>query len=208
METATIATRLTVSSIADSFHRFQPPNPFAAPPTSSPSDAEEGGRRRGRGRALLLSQSAVDSSALRRDLGQTRERVGLDEYRETEGCSRLLVDLTTTSKPVRLTTGDEVTIVGRPDAIDADLDAIVEHKHRAHRFLNYVPLHERVQCLLYMRMFNKCRARLVERFGNRIRVHEVEDDPALWERVSMAILAKCEQNFCTQERTRNRGADL
>lgn len=202
METDTIATRLTVSSISDSFYRFQPANP----PTGS-SDAEEGGRGRRRGRALLLSQSAVDSSALRRELGQARERVGLDEYRETEGCSRLLVDLTTTSKPVRLTTGDEVTIVGRPDAIDADLDAIVEHKHRAHRLLNYVPLHERVQCLLYMRMFKKCRARLVERFGNRIRVHEVEDDPALWERVSKAILARREGNFCAQRETETRGTD-
>lgn len=74
-----------------------------------------------------------------------------------------------------------VYLGGKHDGLAED-GTLIEVKNRMRRFLG-VPEYERVQVLAYMRIFGTQRARLVERFGDETREHDVSWDAALWEDV-------------------------
>ena len=134
------------------------------------------------GRAIALSQSACPGSVMKR-VGVRRESAGVERYAKEYGVCVQHRNSTTKT----LTIGD-ARVVGRPDGIVQDQRIVVEHKYRVRKLLDYVPLHERVQCHLYMRMFDLRRAHLIETFGDSMKVHEVRFDQALWQRVEDAII--------------------
>ena len=168
---------MTVTEIASLFHGF-------VDATAENDAIPKTARRRARAigsRALRLTQPNADST--RRRLGIAQEP--LDRQRRGEELSmcndRIL------RRELALDNNAAVEIVGRPDGFSQQRQTVVEHKHRAHRLLQYVPLHERVQCHLYMYMLDVTQAELIETFGNRQVVHQVPFNSDLFERVRRVL---------------------
>ncbi len=78
------------------------------------------------------------------------------------------------------------TITGRIDG-KTEKNILIEHKRRTNGLLSHVPIHERVQCHLYMYMINSVITHLVETFGEHMQVHVIYFDNVLWENILMRI---------------------
>ena len=132
---------------------------------------------------LATVSDGVDDRRLRLQIGARRERAGIDAYAASAGVdvtSRNTMQLSTEiSHPSNEWT---LVVTGRPDGM-CDGRVIIEHKRRVRGLLHYVPLHERVQCHLYMRMLGLRTSRLVETFGASQAVHSVPFDDKLWNRI-------------------------
>jgi hypothetical protein len=169
----------SVTSVSASFRDARPHDNHHADAPTAPR-RRHGNRGGGLGRAIALSQSSCPNVIMRR-IGTLREADGIEQYAarfNVRVCDR---DCTTGT----LIIGD-VLVTGRPDGIVRDAGIVVEHKRRVFKLLHYVPLQERVQCLIYMKMFGLERAHLVETFGTRMRVHTILPDDTLWDRIVQA----------------------
>ena len=139
-----------------------------------------------KGRALRLSQSNVDTSSIRCRLGEKNEKMGISMYLADKG--DIVLDFPKENSTARIMLGStELIISGRPDAIDTRNKTVVEIKSRARRLLGYVPKHERVQCFLYMKMFDFDLAHLVEIFGTQMNVHAIRFKQSEWEAIMSLV---------------------
>lgn len=123
----------------------------------------------------MFSQSAPPSRA-RCCAGIQKEAAGLSWYQGTTGRP---LERPETLVRVLSVGGVKISVSGRPDGVDGD--TIVEHKYRVKGLLGFVPAHERAQCYLYMVLFGKPRACLVETFGQHARMHVFAFDQSAWD---------------------------
>lgn len=86
-------------------------------------------------------------------------------------------------------------IGGRNDGIASALesdedqrDILVEIKNRMRRLFNKVVDYEKVQIMSYMYIFEMERAKLVERFGEEVAVHDVLFDDGMWMEVEAGLI--------------------
>lgn len=170
----------TVTKLASIFHSFPIGDTTNRDPRE-PLRRLRSSELRDRGNALRLSQSALNPMRVRCQLGERREHEGIAMYQKSRpGPVSLTIPTVVSICNIELERGILITVHGRPDAIDVQNCVVVEIKARAHRLLNYVPMHERVQCMLYMKMFNLKNAHLVEIFGTQMRVHDLVFDSVEW----------------------------
>ena len=167
----------TVTEIVALFHQFSKTNDVCQKRPYLP-------RRRRGSSALLLTQITPEAAQVRTRLGRKYETKGIDAYVEN-----FAIDVSKRNEETIMRTmalhDFKINVRGRPDGITKDL--VVEHKYRVHGLLGYVPFHERVQCHLYMRMFDLSKAHLVETFRDKTIVHEINFDLAVWDRIASAV---------------------
>lgn len=170
---------MTVTEIASLFHGFV--GRVTAESCATPKTSVRC-RRRGTGsRALRLTQPNAES--VRRRIGIAHEP--LDRHRRGEDLSMCNDQIV--RRELILDNDFAVEVIGRPDGFSPQRQTVVEHKHRAHHLLKYVPLHERVQCHLYMYVLGVSDAELVETFGNQQVVHRVPFDVEFFESVRRVV---------------------
>lgn len=135
-------------------------------------------------------------------LGHMREQSGLDRYSAVTNfqvTNRNTLEMTLS---IELPSGSAVRVHGRPDGICDNI--VVEHKRRSRGLLHYVPMHEKVQCHLYMKMLGFDTAHLVETFANAIHIHDVHFDDAVWDQIVSRILRwNAASDFRTSLHTQN-----
>ena len=166
---------LTVSDIVGLFRKF-PPHETPLVRTSKSKRA----RSRHASRALLLTQTTAEAARLRARIGMDKECEGIDLYVRETGRAVDMRNDTTISMTLDLGGGVSMQVMGRPDAVCVDRNTVIEHKYRVHGLLGYVPLHERVQCHMYMKLIGCQHSQLVETFGKQIRIHDIFFDDDLW----------------------------
>ena len=134
----------------------------------------------------FASNHGPRSRHLRVRLGNVREQDGLDRYSVVT--NSLVTDRNTRDMTlvVELSLGNTVEIHGRPDGICNDI--VIEHKRRSRGLLHYVPMHEKVQCHMYMKMLGFGTAHLVETFANAMHIHVVPFDDSVWDKILSKIL--------------------
>lgn len=150
-------------------------------------------------RALAL---ASQSTTWFTQLGKEKEAQGLDRYCELQQTTLAMRNEETLTVPVRFT-NVILTISGRPDGVCRKNGVVVEHKYRTRGLLGYCPVHERVQCHLYMSMLGLNTAHLVETFGRKIAIHVIAFDHELWKTVSMRVMWQINKSdFAWKEKSR------
>lgn len=173
----------SVSEIASRFHAF----PCAAAP---PVDTGPSHHRRPISRHKRVATPALGFMCGNRDnarRGIEGEASGLELYSCTTGNLVTRRNDANITRRITCDDGESVDIVGRLDGVCVEKGIVVEHKCRVHGLLGYVPMHENVQCHLYMFISGLHRAHLVETFGRRIQVHEISFCAATWARVREAL---------------------
>lgn len=179
----------TVSQVVSFFHDL---SSTASRIENSPSPASEPRHHhhhKGRSsRALLLTQEGSLASRLRAQMGNRKERQGIDAYELKTG--RKVIDRNEKTHRVMMHVSPSVHVNmrGRPDGICPEIKAIIEHKYRPRGLLGYVPDYERVQCHLYMKMFGLKMANLVETFNTHVQIHEVPFDDNVWAKICEALV--------------------
>ncbi len=154
----------------------------------SKSDRPRGtssGRRSNRA-ILFASCNSAERRLAQVRIGVAREHENLAAHLRTLGC-----DATEQSvcPELRLRIANQiVTVRGRVDAlVHANPPYIIEHKQRCRRLLCSVPLHEKVQCHFYMRMFQLTRCDLLQHFGTHKRLDTIIFDPVFWSNVLVQL---------------------
>lgn len=135
------------------------------------------------GSALRLASSNREKTdCLRRHIGRRDENEQINRY---ESLTNSVVSKRNT-ETFRCTVAG-IDITGRVDGIVEDKQLILEHKRRVFGLLGYVPLHEQVQCHLYMRMASIYKTHVFETFGNHYNIHSLIYDPLIWEKIERAL---------------------
>ena len=164
----------TVTQLVAYFHRFG---------TVEKQKRKTVATKKAQGRALQLCQSNADCKLLC-SIGIEKEQSGIERYCEMNNISVRYPD--TLKKWIALDCY-RISIAGRPDAIDTNNDLIVEHKYRTRAILGFVPFHELVQCYIYMQMFEKSGACLIETFGRKMQTHFIRFDTNYWKIISQEL---------------------
>ena len=123
----------------------------------------------------------------RRRLGRIHESGCLEKYMREQRCVVTDQNTTTAVRPLVLPSGQRVAIKGRVDGMADDATTVVEVKYRTRGLLRYVPMHELVQCHLYMYLTGTTRAHLVESHASDIWVHRLQFDAVIWDCVLRRI---------------------
>ena len=84
----------------------------------------------------------------------------------------------------------ELKITGRIDGYCPNDDCIIETKHRKNRLFRNVPEYEKVQCELYMRMFNVSKVYHTETFKGESNETELIKDEPFWNNILMCLKTK------------------
>ena len=91
---------------------------------------------------------------------------------------------------INLDDNNELKITGRIDGYCPERDCIVETKHRRNRLFKKVPEYEKVQCELYMRMFNVSKVYHTETFGEESNETLLEKDDVFWNKILILLNTK------------------
>ena len=91
---------------------------------------------------------------------------------------------------VRLNGDYELKITGRIDGYCPDDDCIIETKHRKNRLFKKVPEYEKVQCELYMRMFNVSKVYHTETFGEESVETLLDKNDKYWDKILILLKTK------------------
>lgn len=155
-----------------------------------------------RGRALLMSHDGKESSRMRRRVGIDKEGAGLDQYEHLTGRRLSERNSRDLMVGISLSNGSIIRICGRVDGLVSTGDRIVEHKYRPNGLQNKVFLSEKVQCHLYMRMYEKNMVDLIETFGNHAKIHNIRFDPLLWKVIEQKLetITRCPSPLPTVSR--------
>ena len=77
----------------------------------------------------------------------------------------------------------EIEIKGRTDGYCSQSECLVETKHRKNRLFGKVPLYERIQCEIYMRMFECSRCYHTETWNTQSNEKLLHLDDKLWDKI-------------------------
>ena len=77
----------------------------------------------------------------------------------------------------------KIIISGRTDGYNEEEQYIIETKHRKNRLFGKVPVYERVQCEIYMRMFECSKCYHTETFREESNETLLEMDDKLWKQI-------------------------
>ena len=77
----------------------------------------------------------------------------------------------------------KIIISGRTDGYNEEEQCIIETKHRKNRLFGKVPVYERVQCEIYMRMFECSKCYHTETFREESNETLLEMDDKLWKQI-------------------------
>ena len=129
----------------------------------------------------LAHESSNKRTNAQKKIGLQREKEGIDMYEEHTGNKVNFRN----SRMLTIHVGN-TKVVGKVDGIN-DRDVVIEHKRRTRGLLRRVLLHERIQCILYMKMLGVEEAHLVETFGEHIIIHPIPFDESLWNDICFKI---------------------
>lgn len=183
---------LSVSEVVSLFHSPADAATERSSDREQPLHARQ--RRPAASGALALTQSTRATRRLRTRLGMQKEEQGLNAYTAFTGREVHQKNDTTRTVTVNLGEGRVVQMCGRPDGICHEIGAIVEHKYRPCGLIGRALFADKIQCHLYMKMFDLRLAHLVETFNMHIQVHEIDFDDLIWETIRRALVR--ETNRC------------
>jgi hypothetical protein len=90
------------------------------------------------------------------------------------------------NKPAIVINGYKVYLGGKHDGENENGD-FIEIKNRMNRFMDEIPLYEIVQVHAYMFIHDKKKCSLIENFKGKTKVHIIEFDDVLWEKIIQNI---------------------
>lgn len=141
----------------------------------------------------LAAADGPRAQRLRVRLGSVHEQSGLDKYSAMTNSQVTDRNTRKLSLTLDLASGRTVQLHGRPDGICDNI--VVEHKRRSRGLLHYVPLHESVQCHLYMKMLGFDTAHLVETFANAVHIHVIKFEDSVWDKIVSRICKNRASDF-------------
>ena len=175
---------ITATTVAGWFHNFQAPEDYISEVEDGLSTREVSATASNALKLALRDRTA--NSRLSCRLGRQRETTVLNAYEHE--FKRVVTKRNDTVYSLRIECGDRFVLVhGKIDGFDAANVAVVEHKRRTKRLLGFVPMHENVQCHIYMRMLKCSKTHLVESFGAQMRVHTILFDSSIWESIVQMV---------------------
>ena len=81
----------------------------------------------------------------------------------------------------------KVTLVGKIDGKTSD-NILIESKNRQNRLFNHIPVYEKIQMEIYMRMIDVTKGQLVENYKNQQLIHDYERDDELWNTIKLGLI--------------------
>ena len=133
-----------------------------------------------------LSDTTIQSAILgefNKKAGVVWENKDLDRVEQKKGIKIEQRNSVMNHIIINLDKDTELKITGRIDGYCPQEDCIIETKHRKNRLFRKVPEYERVQCELYMRMFNVSKVYHTETFREESVETLLEKDDAFWNRI-------------------------
>jgi len=88
------------------------------------------------------------------------------------------------------------TIIGKIDGFEEETSRLVESKHRRSRLFKYVPIYEKVQCEIYMRMINVDECLHCEHYNEETNEVIIKKDDSLWDTITNNLKTKFLPIYC------------
>ena len=136
---------------------------------------------------LAANENTVQQHKIQLQLGQLHEKDSLKQYGETYNHTLTDQNTHTIGTHLVLPSKKGVDLKGRVDAMTNNGTTVVEHKYRSRGLLKYVPIHEKVQCHMYMYMTGTKCAHLVETHGQHMHEHTIHFDTPFWDKTLSRI---------------------
>ena len=77
---------------------------------------------------------------------------------------------------------------GLIDGFDHETNTIIEHKQRQNRLFYKIPVYERIQCFIYMKMLGVHRVQLIQTFDGQQKEHIILWDENEWEKIYQGLV--------------------
>lgn len=84
----------------------------------------------------------------------------------------------------------EIRITGKIDGYCNETKCIIETKHRRNRLFGKVPEYEKIQCEVYMRIFNCDKCYHTETYMDKSREQLLKKDDLLWKKITQGLRKK------------------
>lgn len=131
-----------------------------------------------------MSKSAKDMlcSSVSKKRGINEESKILDSYEKVSGKK-----ITKRNSSMYYTKIKGITIGGRIDGFDEKDNKLVEVKNRTYKLFNTIPIYEKVQCEIYMKMLNIDSCVHIERFNGMDIKKEYKSNPLIVEKIEKGL---------------------
>jgi len=90
--------------------------------------------------------------------------------------------------------GNNYVLVGKIDGVEEASGCLIEHKHRMNRLFRFIPLYERIQIMVYMKLTGMSKAKCVQYYKDDTKTIELPWDNATWDRIN-SKLEQCANRF-------------
>ena len=180
--------KLNVTEISNKFAEFKKLQPEPDINKTSIERNHKGGREFRKKRSIAFLMALSDPNPLQQkircSLGINAEDENINKYEK-----RFNTKVIQRNEQLLYVDINGMKVTGRIDGKTTE-NKLIEHKRRTNGFLPRIPLHERVQCHLYMHMINTEVTHLIETFGNHMRVHVIHFDDCLWHDILARIFVE------------------
>ena len=133
------------------------------------------------------SLKEVLNSEIRMRKGVLNETKDLDRLQKKENIQIIERNSILGSLIIIISKKYEIKITGRADGYNAERKCLIESKHRKNRLFGHVPEYERVQCEVYMRMFDCDKCYHTETYMENSNETLLEKDDILWKKITRSL---------------------
>jgi len=88
-------------------------------------------------------------------------------------------------------------IIGKIDGFEEETSRLIESKHRRSRLFKYVPVYEKIQCEIYMRMIDVDECLHCENYNEQLIETLLKKDETLWDTINSGLKDKFIPLYCS-----------